>query len=1059
MKNKNKTKNKKINWDSLIPISGLNPQFFPSKDDVAIAAFNNMQGNADVGEACFENLEENLDFLTEAAFNDTNAQSAIKACFSSNVTKIMDNLKNSKNSKIENIEKISDIENKDGYLNGAILNPKTVDLLFASNIPGQKDAEAKITQTIMHHVFCIHPKNKDEENAFNTITVYMTLQDHTALHNKIAKAMTDKALSNEEINQDAQDYINTIKNLNNALLKAESPAEAADKFWRKVEAKAWFIRKVWSSEIITDLNNYKNLIAVSDLKEYLSLHPDYVKFENGKPININAIPYYVIIDDFNNNHINDLNRYVKGNELTAFPQSLKPYFIAAVKADDKKDAVTDFDAFLNLFGALEESLKPSINDFKELSKAEMQKILTFDLSNNIPDNTDEFNSKTVDAQAFWLLAKQYAKKYPETANYSSDIYKLKSRLDNTSYYQDKLKQDIIQSYIDFILNQHPRLLFDSKILIKNNFVADKVTGYYLIPTTDVIVRVDGEDYVLKAYKTKINLEYIISLINDDNITPCKNITLDKHFLDSNNNPVDGITFITKYASITNIIKKPDCDVNSIVKVIIDTSVSASDSLNDILENAGLKNIKTIEFAKDSLLNTESFHNLKCYKVDLSASTIDSLLENTFIGLDCPEIIIPDSITSIGNNCFLNSKIKSIFIPESVKTLGLDCFKNCKDLQVNFEVAENELPKGIKDSNWGKRYVHAIKYNCAEKALEKLAEALFDKLPNDVINNDFGTFVSSNTEYLIYKMVDEETIDELRDYLASSGELKYQDIDALLPRSVPAYFIENRKDICKSLVIPESRVVKTINGILHLDEVFYNQKNLFDTIIFDADISFFTKLRKELDVRGITKNTAIDDPKYYISCDIKPLSQYSSWNKKLFIVLNFIEKNQIASASDFLDIEYPQFKDYISEIDNYLFSNEGIKILEKHNITKSEITKALEEVNDLHNILSQATLLSATENISDHIKNYIHNIIKNSSLMKNCEIDFTDNNFKMNIVDLYAQTLSDTLDKDLVYTLMKDRLYGILKSIDVDDIFVDYKYNIDKNIFLSNLDNILTNYYN
>lgn len=1059
MKNKKKIKNKKINWDSLIPISGLNPQFFPSKDDVAIAAFNNMQGNADVGEACFENLEENLDSLTEAAFNDTNVQSAIKACFSSNVTKIMNNLKNSNNPKIQNIEKISDIENKDGYLNGAVLNPKTVDLLFVSNVSGQKDVEAKITQTIIHHVFCVHPRNKDEENAFNTITVYMTLQDHTALHNKIAKAMTEKALSNEEIKQDAQDYINTIKNLNNALLKAESPAEAADKFWRKVEAKAWFIRKVWSSEIITDLNNYKNLIAVSDLKEYLSLHPDYIKFEDGKPININGIPYYVIIDDVNNTHINDLNRYVKGNELTDFPETLKPYFIAAVKADDKKDAVTDFDAFLNLFGTLQESLKPSINDFKELSKAEMQKILTFDLSNNIPDNKDEFNSKIADGNAFWLLAKQYAKKYPETASYSSDTYKLKNRLDNTSYYQDKLKQDIIQNYIDFILNQHSRLLFDSKILIKNKFVIDKASGYYLIPTADVIIRVDGNDYLLNAEKTKINLEHIIALINDDKIIPCENITLDTHFLDSNNNPVDGITFSPKYSSITSILKKPDCDVDSIVKIIIDRNVSASSSLNDILENAGLKNIKTVEFAKDSLTNNTSFQNLKCDKIDLTSSTINNLSDNTFIGLDCPEIIIPDSIVSIGDNCFLNSKIKSIFIPETVNILGLNCFKNCRDLQVNFEAAENELSEGIKNSNWGKQYVRAIKYNCVEKALENLAEALFDDLPDDVINNDFGDFLTSTTEYIVYKMTDRENIAELRDYLASSGNLSYQDIDLLLPSKVPAYFIEHRNDISKSIVIEKPVAVETVNGESRLNNVFYNQKNVFDTIIFDADISFFTKLRKELDDRAITKNTSIDDDKYYVSCDIKELSRYCGWNKKLFIILNFIERNQLASVLDFLDIEYPQFKNYIPEIKNYLCSDEGIKILKNHNITESEITKAFEEVNDLHNILSQAALLSATESMCDHLKNYIHNIIKNSKSMKHCKIDFTDNTFKMNIIDLYVEIISGILDEEVVYNLMRDKLSNILKSVDVDDIFFDYKYNIDKNIFLNNLDNILTNYYN
>lgn len=83
------------------------------------------------------------------------------------------------------------------------------------------------------------------------------------------------------------------------------------------------------------------------------------------------------------------------------------------------------------------------------------------------------------------------------------------------------------------------------------------------------------------------------------------------------------------------------------------------------------------------------------------SGVTKIPDNAFLGYNCKEIEIPDSVTEIGCHAFeYTSNLESITLPAGLTDIGHSAFENSGFRNINFKGTKEQWKKVYKDSPWG-----------------------------------------------------------------------------------------------------------------------------------------------------------------------------------------------------------------------------------------------------------------------------------------------------------------------------------------------------------------------
>lgn len=1074
-------KKKKANKsDKELPRSGLNPGIIPDKGPNSWNSFNSMNSTDGVSfGACFEDFDK----LTEEAFNDKSFNTAIRSCFSSNTIEAMnkDKISNAK------YEDIINTDNKD-YL-PKDLEPSTQSLCFNSNKSGSRDELAKNERKVVHHVFGVHPDKKGNKNILDDIIVYLPLQTNTSVNNTIFKTIAENALNDSKAKAIGEKYIKGIEILNGKLAKADSAKEAADIFWRKVELKAWFIREIWSLKSIFTLRKVQTSAQADAVRDQLVSGPaSLLKWDSY--YKLGGKYFAIIINSIGDNQI-------KSAELSGL-KNLKNDFICAIEVDPRTgyidgETYTDFNEFVSKYPeVLTEELLES-ESFDRYRKVDLTKYLQHNISKRIP--VDYESSKKSINQYFDDSLNQIIKRFSPTSQeerqklfgnhyYSGDeLYRV---IWSAPFGSDlfKLKQKIIGEYVRYILNYGPRAHLEIALMSEPEY--DSKSGLYLIKVGDLELQSNENDDKFELdlnRESKIPLEDIYSYIKSGKMIN-KQI-IDKHFLDSEGNPVPGIKFVYDSRGIIDITRTQSCEVDKIFKVIVNISKSynAKVSIGSMLSNAGIKNLDTLEIVGD-ILAPDAFSFVKCNNIVLKNFKSGYLPMKSFRYLDCPTFNIPPSVISIGESCFAGSRLKSIFIPETVKNIGNKAFEGCSQLTVNFEIDKSELDSSRSryssgkysgyNTKWGKTDVAKVTYGNAV-ALESLKEDDEDSF----LSYNYGMPIASNSKYELNELISNEEIEDLKKYLGSildNQSLANSFVGSIYDygyddKNRKCYFIENKSDAGKSYIYnPHYITLKYIknNGTDHVSfyDAFKDDAELRDILLFKKKLPGLSGLSDIIDAQKIKPETPVTDKQYILDDYLNDLDAYTKPNSLIYIILKTLKAGDYIEVLDLCDLGYPKFSDHIESVKKALESPEGKALLDSNNIDINDIVDSLSNNNsELYYIIKSACIKTLVNTKIEQIYKYVQDKVESDDFEK---ININRKSAKVNLLKLFDE------NKDLNKENLEDKLYSYIKSRVSDkmsdisttsgyyskgikDEIGNYKLNAKR--FLLNLDNELKTYYN
>lgn len=1063
-------KNKKNKYDSILPRVGLNPAILPDKGLNAWSSFNSM--NTPSGD--FGGMMEELNALSEAAFNDKNPLSAIRSCFSDNTIKVMD-----RSGEIINSDdsKILDFENYN-YLPSE-LNPSTQDLCFYSNPSGRNDPEARNERAIIHHIFGVHPTRNKDKNVLYEITVPIPLQYHTKLHNDVFKLIAEKAYNNTDAKDAAEKYIDGIKKINEKLAEAKSAQEAGNLFWRKVELKAWFIRKIWSLDSIFDLRKEYNKDLADTLRDYIISSPAVVLNKLNNYFKLGDKYFAIILNSIGDNQLNTVDR-VGLNDL------LRDDFICAIEVDPKtgkpgKEQYTDFNSFINKYGkylSVNQSINEDDNE-KEFRKIDLKKYIEHNLARKhlVSSKSSEANKNDPMAYSYQTLksiisrylTKDIRKKiWGDRYLYEDEVFREIWRAPFGSELY-KIKQKSIAEFVRYLITYANDKL---AIYITSDPIYDENDGLYKVRIGDIILaaKEGSARYEIDDNRNKIiPIEDIFDYISNK-----KYINLqvsDYHFLDSSGNIVPGVKFqFNSNNEIVDILTLASCEREKVHKIIVDANIIylSGISLGSMQRKAGLNNVDTIEII-GNILRPNSFSSISCNKIIFRDFTGSYIPTNCFARMKCSTFNIPESVNSLHDGAFKYSSLNSIFIPASVTYIGKSCFEGCYSLTINFEITKAELPTGRSlyanhkysglNGKWGKTDVKKITYGNPV-----MLEGLL-KEDDDFIDDTVGEIILNSPNWLVYMMsdtdqakgmhqnlIDTDTIPNMVDNMLSSSSDAYR----VLRDNHNIYMAINKKEensfiiynpMYKSILIFDKDTPWGQNTSFFKLFSEDKLKEVRDLFIFDNRVKGFDNLKDILSKQGITKDTPLDDKKYFLKGFVYPASSYASDNSLLKVITKTLEAGDFETALDLCGIKYPEYSDFESKVNNILDSDEGRQILEKNKLSDRE----------LKDIIKNVTIATLVDTKVKDIKDYINNKSKESSLST---ANFEKGIAKVHILDLFdmfkdtdANNIEDRLDQ-----YIDRKANRVLSTISLEGMVNNLsKYTLNKKQFLNNLENEL-NYY-
>lgn len=1085
-------KNKKNKYDSILPRVGLNPAILPDKGPNAWSSFNSMNTPS----SDFGGMMEELNALSEAAFNDKDPSTAITSCFSSNTIKIME-----KCGKIINSDdsKILDFKNYN-YLPSE-LNPSTQDLCFYSNPSGRNDPEARNERAVIHCVFGVHPTRNKDKNVLYEITVPIPLQYHTKLHNNVFKLIAEKAYKNTDAKKAAKKYIEGLKTINAELattispqsettsLQSEttssrykniSPKKAADLFWRKVELKAWFIREIWSLDSIFDLRKEHNKDLADTLRDYIVSSPALILNKLNNYFKLGDKYFAIILNSIGDNQLNTVDR-VGLNDL------LRDDFICAIEVDPKtgkpgKEQYTDFNSFINKYGkylSVNQSINEDDNE-KEFRKIDLKKYIEHNLAKKhlVSSKSSEANKNDSMAYSYqtlksiisrYLTADIRKKIWGDRYLYEDEVFREMWRAPFGSELY-KIKQKSIAEFVRYLITYANDKL---TIYVTSDPIYDENDGLYKVRIGDIILAAKEGS---ARYEIDDNRNRIIPIEDIfDYIRNKKYINLqvsDYHFLDSSGNIVPGVKFqFNSNNEIVDILTLASCEREKVYKIIVDAHIVylSSISLGSMQRKAGLNNVDTIEII-GNILRPNSFSSVSCNKVIFTNFTSSYIPTNCFARMKCSTFNIPESVNSLHDGAFKYSSLNSIFIPESVIYIGKSCFEGCYSLTINFEITKAELPTGRSlyanhkysglNGKWGKTDVKKITYGNPV-----MLEGLL-KEDDDFIDDTVGEIILDSPNWLVYMMSDTDQAKGMHQNLIDTGTIPNM-VDNMLSYSSDAYrVLRDNHSIYMAINKKEENSFIIYNPMyksvlifdkdtpwgqhISLSKLFSEDKlkEVRDLFIFDNRVKGFDNLKDILSKQGITKDTPLDDKKYFLKGFVYPASSYASDNSLLKVITKTLEAGDFETALDLCGIKYPEYSDFESKVNNILDSDEGKQILEKNKLSDRE----------LKDIIKNVTIATLVDTKVNDIKDYINNKSKESGL--------STTNFEKGIAKVHILELFDTF-KDTDANNIEDRLdqyidrkaNRVLSTISRESMVNNLsKYTLNKKQFLNNLENEL-NYYN
>ena len=85
---------------------------------------------------------------------------------------------------------------------------------------------------------------------------------------------------------------------------------------------------------------------------------------------------------------------------------------------------------------------------------------------------------------------------------------------------------------------------------------------------------------------------------------------------------------------------------------------------------------------DTVTEIQSFAFLNCDNLDdvVMSKNIEKIGERAFLGPNCYEINLPDTLKELGDGAFSNCKFTELIIPRNIKVIPKGTFNTCKQLQ-------------------------------------------------------------------------------------------------------------------------------------------------------------------------------------------------------------------------------------------------------------------------------------------------------------------------------------------------------------------------------------------
>lgn len=867
--------------------------------------------------------------------------------------------------------------------------PKPGFALYGNKGGGGKAPEGKVT----HHIFGF------SNGSWSELSVYLSLQKHTSLHDKIFDNLKSQLQSSQVITKiiDAHNKrVNKIKKSRKTVYD-----DTSGYFWRDYEytlreaAIAIQESKEFNLPQIMFNMRSRELIGITQETSFGLLdaaNKGYLKIKiDGKDYNcLPIINTQDAADKVNSTYNKQKLLITNGQYLIGVKPTNDVFLLLLVNIDGKLQTLR-IDEVIDILENNKEPIEEDLSTSKIISYATIKKLLFRDIMNYTiqkPASLDIFRlASGVPGTDF---IRPILKSIPDNV--------ILDRFKNPQMFENELKKKIY-SFIDLFIRRHKYSIYLDNIKQYPDIYDDNYNTAFEFSPRDITLK----DEFGNLYKVDLGtdgnkpttLASLLSAIENDKVI--KLIDGWKIFFNSNGDVISGIQFDEKSGLLIN----PDTPLAEITEVDFNKVTPHEFKILQSKKNAiislwvKLSNLKIVRWNPQLELSYGQFSYCRAtdYYNILSRTAVNNMNaipRNCFKGSNLKRLyltndiynVIPSFIKRFGEQSFSYTHDYSLYLPKGI-ILEKDAFDGCSTVDLHY--AGSRTDKNLSEYKWGKskirKFIPDSSYDINMKIKwVKLEEKLeLGKLPESYYITE--AFKKINDAY--YVLYADENKKESTYIFATDT---YQQLKGLIEK-----------------LIAKSGLKKGVKDT-YLNELSWLDNYSGSATSYKTLTRMYENLESPFDINLLYKSNGKDSLNLYL---VFPMSGY---------LVNVLDKYDIVEKLEYYiadNFDLAQFY-YID------FPNELINSYQ-HSSTDAFIFKVNNQLNDANIKSTQDMLKPAAEVDYDKLYNSYTKQLGNTSVnfkrkeflallldKKSTYIDFIENDILDNILDLDEQSVANKL---------------------------------------------------